>query len=233
MPRNLLANPRKAGHALADLHKKSLNFDPQTVNPYAANSGWRIDDYRQQLPREEAGAPSERGAWEAACRLLRDYEFIDPSIVRAMYRSGSSLEGRDMLLELRIFGLRFHVGVRVVEVSQRSLREGRREAVTWGWSYGTLDGHFEAGQMDYEVRKWLDTGEVEFRIHAFSRVAAIPNPITRFGFRLFGRRKQKQFARRACKRMRRLTENELGARPRRIATAERGDELIVRPAVAR
>jgi hypothetical protein len=61
------------------------------------------------------------------------------------------------------------------------------------------------GQMDYEVRKWLDSGEVEFRIHAVSRPAHIPNPVIRLGFRLFGRRVQRRFARHACLRMARLT----------------------------
>jgi uncharacterized protein (UPF0548 family) len=231
--RDLFANPSRAAGVLADLNKRRLNFDPGAIDPYETGSGWRIDNYCQQLPREGPGAPSERGAWATARRLLRDYEFIDPSIVRAMYRTGGPLKGRDMLLELRLYSLRFHVGVRIVEVSERLLSEDGREATTWGWSYSTLEGNFEVGQMDYEVRKWHDTGEVEFRIHAFSRVAPIPNPVIRLGFRLFGRRKQTQFARRACERMLRLTREELEGRAQRSLTAERSDELVVRPAVAR
>jgi uncharacterized protein (UPF0548 family) len=75
----------------------------------------------------------------------------------------------------------------------------------WGWNYRTLQGHLEMGHMDYEVRKLLDSGEVEFRIHAVSRPAHIPNPVIRLGFRLFGRRVQRRFARHACQRMARLT----------------------------
>ena len=52
--------------------------------------------------------------------------------------------------------------------------------------------------MDYEVRKWLDSGGVEFRIHAFSRPAHIPNLVIRLGFRVFGRQVQRRFARHAC-----------------------------------
>jgi len=44
---------------------------------------------------------------------LRDYEFADPRIVRAVYHAGDPLEGRDMLLEVRFWGLRFRFGVRV------------------------------------------------------------------------------------------------------------------------
>jgi uncharacterized protein (UPF0548 family) len=71
----------------------------------------------------------------------------------------------------------------------------------WGWSYGTLQDHLEMGQMDYEVWKWADDGRVEFRIHVLSRPARIRNPITRLGFRIFGRGQQVRFARRACERM--------------------------------
>src|SRR5207248_1742470 len=68
-------------------------------------------------------------------------------------------------------------------------------------AYRTLQGHLEMGQMDYEVWKWLDTGRVEFRIHAYSRRARIRNPALRLGFRLIGRREQVRFARHACARM--------------------------------
>jgi Domain of unknown function (DUF1990) len=67
------------------------------------------------------------------------------------------------------------------------------------------------GQMDYEVRKWLDSGEVDFRIHAFSRPAHIPNPVIRLGFRVFGRWVQRRFARHACQRMARLTAARVAA----------------------
>ena len=63
--------------------------------------------------------------------------------------------------------------------------------------------------MDYEVWKWLDSGDVEFRIHVVSRAAHIPNPVIRLGFRLFGRRAQTKFARRACERMAKLTAERL------------------------
>jgi hypothetical protein len=64
--------------------------------------------------------------------------------------------------------------------------------------------------MDYEVWKWLDTGEVEFRITAVSRRAHIRNPLVRLGFRLFGRREQLRFYRHACAEMARLTALEAG-----------------------
>jgi len=132
---------------------------------------------------------------------MRDYAFADPRIVRALYSADDPLEGRDMLLEVRFCGLRFRFGVRVSGVIDELRRFEGREAQVWGWSYGTLQGHLETGQMDYELRKWLDSGAVEFRIHVVSRSSRIGNPIIRFGFRLFGRREQVRFAKRACQRM--------------------------------
>ena len=194
---------------LDDLKTRRVNYDVADPNGFTVEGGWRIDDYRQDLPGEEPGPPSVDGSWATAREILRDYEFVDPKIVRALFRTDESLDGRTMILELRFCGLRFHVGVRVAAVTEGTRPEGGRRAAVWGWSYQTLEGHLEAGQMDYEVRKWLDTGEVEFRIHAYSRAAYIRNPLVRLGFRVFGRREQTKFARHACERMRRLVEVKL------------------------
>jgi len=208
---------------LAELPGKELNFDPHATGELRPEDGWRIDSYRKPLPGEAPGPPVPEGSWEAASSIVRDYEFPDPSIVRVFYRSGAPLAGRNMLLEARFHGLHFYVGVRVVAVLDETREDEGRQARVWGWSYATLEDHLEMGQMDYEVRKWLDTGEVEFRIHAFSRVAHIPNPIVRFGFRLFGRGQQTRFARLACDRMARLTAARLdkARAARRFAEAPR------------
>ena len=108
---------------------------------------------------------------------MRDYEFADPSIVRAVYHPDRPLEDRDMLLEGRFYGLRFHFGVRVGGRGRRDPAVDGRQVRVWGWNYRTLQGHLEMGQMDYEVWKWLDTGEVEFRIHAV--LPPGPRPATR------------------------------------------------------
>ena len=148
------------------------------------------------------------GPWERSRQLMRDYEFADPKIVRAVYRRDSPLAGRDMLLEARFWGLRFRFGVRVGGVIDETRHVDRREVRVWGWDYATLQGHLEMGQMDYEVWKWLDNGAVEFRIHVVSRASRIGNPLIRLGFRIFGRREQKRFAKRACERMACLVAGE-------------------------
>ena len=196
-----LGDPRSL-EALRALHDKPLNFDLAERASFTREAGWNIDDYRQPLPTEAPGPPEPDGSWEHAKRLMLQYEFADPKIVTAIYAQDSEFEGRDMLLEVRLWNLfRFRFGVRVGGVVDRTWTEDGREVRVWGWSYRTLQDHFEMGQMDYQVRKWLDNGEVEFRMHVVSRPARIPNPLIRVGFRVLGRREQVRFARRACERM--------------------------------
>jgi hypothetical protein len=194
--------------ALRALHDRQLNFDLGGRDAMTRGTGWHVDDYRQPLPAEPPGPPVPGGTWERARELMLDYEFADPRIVRAVYAPDSALEGRDMLLEAPFLGLRFHFGVRVSGVVDETCDVSGRSVRVWGWSYRTLQGHLEMGQMDYEIWKWLDTGEVEFRIHVVSRPARIPNPIIRLGFHLFGRRRQVKFAKRACERMACLLEGQ-------------------------
>ena len=195
------------------LHDKRLNFDLDRREAMTREAGWNVDDYRQPLPAEPPGPPVPGGTWERARDLMLGYEFADPAIVRAVYAPDSPLEDRDMLLEARFLGLRFRFGVRVSGVVDETCESGGRSVRLWGWSYRTLQGHLEMGQMDYELWKWLDSGEVEFRIHVVSRAAQISNPVIRLGFRIFGRRQQVRFARRACERMA-LALSAAGPRPR-------------------
>ena len=97
--------------------------------------------------------------------------------MRAYYDPDAPLQGREMLLELRALNLlSVFVGVRVVHVYDEVRERGGRDARVFGWAYRTLEGHVERGQMDWQVWKWLDTGEVQFRVHAVSRPASIANP---------------------------------------------------------
>jgi uncharacterized protein (UPF0548 family) len=225
VPESTLRDPR-ARRALDALHARPLNFDLARIGDFTAAQGWRLDDYRQPLPPEPPGPPLRDGSWETARRLMRDYEFADPEIVRAIYYDDRQLEQRDMLLELRFHGLRFHVGVRIGGTRDDTISIDGRPVRVWGWNYRTLQGHLEMGQMDYDVRKWLDSGDVDFHIHAVSRPAAIRNPLIRLGFRLFGRREQLRFARHACERMAQLVTAELS--PERSAPVQRtADDITV------
>jgi uncharacterized protein (UPF0548 family) len=196
-----------ANRRLAALADRRVNFDLADATP--GHDGWHLDDMTEPLPHEPSGDPVEGGSWNVARQLMVDYQVADPDRVRATYRSDAPLPGRDMLLQIRFAGLRFYVGVRVGEVYEETRVLDGREVRVFGWDYRTLEGHFEQGQMHYEVWKWLDTGAVEFRLHAISRRAATGPKLLRLGFRLVGRQRQLDFYRQACRRMRRLTESQL------------------------
>jgi len=208
LDKQLAATPR-AQRALAELADRPLNFDPEALAGASARTGWHVDDYRQPLPAEAPGEPAGGGSFAVARQLMRDYAFADPAIVRAVFDPALGLANRNMLLQLRFGPLRFLLGCRVGAIADETRTVDGREVRIWGWSYGTLAGHFERGQMDFAVWKWLDDGTVEFRIHVVSQRADAHNPVIRLGFRLFGRSQQVRFARRACERMRQLVERDL------------------------
>ncbi len=194
---------------LAGLHGREVNFDASRSKEYTREAGWHVDDMSAELPGEPSGDPVEGGSWQTACRLIDDYQLADPGTVRAAFDHDAPLEGRDMLLEIRFLVLRIGVGVRVgTPYDEVRVVDGRRARV-FGWSYRTLEGHFEMGEMHYEVWKWLDDGDVEFRLRAYSHSAASGPLWLRLGFRLLGRRQQLEFYRNVCRRARRLTESQL------------------------
>jgi hypothetical protein len=126
-----------------------------------------------------------------------------------------------MLLRISYGPLRFNVGVRVGEVFDEAREVDGRPVRVFGWYYRTLEGHFEQGQLDYELWKWLDTGEVTFRLFGLSRPASSGPLLTRIGFRLFGRPAQLRFYRQIARRARRLTEAELETHAARAGTPAR------------
>lgn len=188
---------------LASLRGRPVNYDPDA--PHPRDAGWRYDDYCRPLPPEPPGPPVDDGPFRIGQRLLRDYRIADPRIVRAHYDPDAPLEGRDMLLELRLSVLRVYAGCRVGHVTDETRTVDGRRVHVWGWPYRTLEGHVEQGQMAWELWKWLDTGEVEFRIHSYSRFAGSRNPLTALGVRLFGQRQRHRYLGAACRRMEELT----------------------------
>jgi uncharacterized protein (UPF0548 family) len=195
------------------LRGQPLNFDVAERASFTVANGWRVDDQQVALPAEPPGAPVPGGAWETACRILREYRFADPSIITGIFAPDAPLEERVMLLRAQAYGMTFWFGTRVGEVidERRVAEDGERQI--WGFTYRTLAGHLERGEMAFTVIKALATGEVAFRINAFSRAGDIPNPIIRLGFRLFGRRLQLRFVRNSLARMQRLVEEECAERP--------------------
>jgi uncharacterized protein (UPF0548 family) len=210
---------------LQKLSALPVNYDPDALDLEHPPAGWTVDDRRQPLPAEPPGSPVPGGSWEMARRLIGGYEFADPSMVRAYYEAQDPYPGRDMLLELRALGVfKVRVGVRVSEVFDDTRTVDGREARVAGWSYRTLQGHVEQGQMDWEVWKWLDTGEVDFRVHSVSRSASISNPFIAVGFWLLKAHERRLFLDSTAQRM--LSFTELGSnsdgRGQRIREASGG-----------
>ncbi len=225
-----VGNPsRRARRALDGLQDRQLNFDPDELSDAGPASGWTVDDHRVELPAEAPGPPRPDGPWEIARDHTRHYRFAPPDLIEGVFVPDERMEGRNMLLQGKFLGLRFLFGVRVNAVvdEEAGLVEGRPARI-WGWSYRTLEGHLESGQMDFQVVKFLETGAVEFRIHAVSRRAPIRNPVVRIGFRFLGRRLQLRFARLAGARMQRLVRTSLERRdhsatgPQELAGASDG-----------
>ena len=189
-----LLGPSPVRRRLAQLASKDLNFDLAALAQADPADGWQITDLCQALPAEPPGMPTEGGSWATARRLMRGYEFADPSIVRAYYDPSVPLQRRDMLLKLQALGVvSVYVGVRVGEVYERTREVGGDSVHIWGWNYRTLEGHVEMGQMAWEVWKWLGTGVVEFRVHSIARDAEIPNLVIRLGYRLVRSHERQMF----------------------------------------
>jgi uncharacterized protein (UPF0548 family) len=198
-----LFGPIDVGAALADLHRRAINYDPSTApQDGRADGHWHVDSGDTVIGREPPGRALPDDVFARACFLVRCYEFSNPRILRAVYRGDAELLGRDMLLEGRFFGLRFYLGVRVTAV----LDETRDTEHVWGWSYQTLSGHLEQGRLTYEVIKNLDSGVVSFRVSGYSRAAPIRDPLIRLGFGLFGRWTQRRFYLTIQQRMRALLD---------------------------
>jgi uncharacterized protein (UPF0548 family) len=202
----LLRQPSDRREALAQLRHRGVNFDFSRQTEYTRENGWYTDDVRRALPPEPPGEPVGGGSWETARRIARNYDFAEPSIVEGVFDRDDPLEDRTMLLVLHFHRLRIQVGVRVGDVYDENRELDGRAGRVFGWSYRTLEGHVEKGQMDWQVWKFPESGEVLFRIHSFSRPAGGGNLLVRIGFRLFGRREQLRFLRLTAERMARLTE---------------------------
>lgn len=197
--------PARAMRAYADLRARAVNFDPIGFDRAARDPAWRADRLVTELAAERPGPPRPGGVFEVAREVLHRYEVADPALVRAVYDAAAPLEGRDMLLVGRFYGLRFPMGVRVGGVVDGPDELEGTPVHRFAWHYRTLEGHLERGQMDYEVVKYLDDGRVVFATAAYSQRGPIHNPIVLAGFALFGRWTQLRFYARAAQRMRALT----------------------------
>jgi uncharacterized protein (UPF0548 family) len=221
--------------ALDELARLRINYDPARAPEHgaeAAEGHWHVDSSAVVIGRERPGPPEHGGPWETACRLVSEYEFADARILRGVYRRDSELLGRNMLLEVRFFGLRFYLGVRVTGILDQERDTGDGPERVWGWWYQTLEGHLEEGRLSYEVIKNLGTGLVTFRVAGYSRRAPLHNPVIRWGFLVFGRWTQQRFYRNIQARMADLVQTSQQGRPL-PAPETRPDGIVLAPSGVR
>ncbi len=192
---------------LSDIAARALNFEPPDDG--APSEGWHHDDVHVDLIAEPPGPPLEGGSWSHAREFVKAYRFPDPALIQGHYDPEAPLEGRSMLLRGRFLGIEFPFGVRICRAFEETRDTPEGPLCVWGYSYRTLEQHFERGEITFMVGKYMDSGRVIFRIHSYSQRAHIPNPFFRFGFRLFGRKLQSRFTRSALARTRDYVEERL------------------------
>lgn len=192
------------------LQEAKLNFDLERRAEYTEVNGWHVDNYRIELPEEAAGAPVPEGSFEQAKRVLLNYEFPDPKLVQGIFVPDGPLDQRVMIIQAHWLIFTFLFGVRIGDViDEERTDEEKGRAQVWGYSYRTLEGHFETGEITFGIWKFLESGEVEFHIHAYSKTGLIRNPFYRIGFALFGRSLQQRFSRTALDRMQQIVIERL------------------------
>lgn len=184
-------------------------------------NGWIIDGTDAEVASEPQGPPLADGPFARARQALINYDFSDPSIVMGHFDPTTPLPGRNILLELKVLGLRFLCGARVHEV-----REEQEHGTThFGFRYDTLQGHMEQGYEWFLLTKDHETGGIHFRIQAHWRMGNFPSWWSQLGFRILGERYRELWRRRAPDRLRRLARQPVTApvaEPGQLA--HRGDE---------
>jgi uncharacterized protein (UPF0548 family) len=168
--------------------------------------GWIVDGDDQPLGYEPPGPPRPDGLFARAKQAIVNYDFSDPRIAVGHFDPQAPLQNRDMLLEIKAFGLRFLGGVRVHTVRD----EQDEQRTSFGFRYDTLEGHFEQGFEWFLLSKHHASGEVRFRIQAHWRMGDFPTWWSRLGFLVLGESSRARWRRRAAARLRRLARQPVG-----------------------
>lgn len=184
---------------LRELEKKTVNFDTPLEEMTKAN-GWTIDGSDDEIGTEPPGPPVHDGVFERAKQAIINYDYSDPSIVVGHFDPDAPVVGRNMLLEIKVWGWRFLCGVRVHSV--REEYEGNTSY--FGFRYDTLDGHIERGFEWFLLTKDHETGGVHFKIEAHWRLGQFPTWWSKVGFKLIGEHYRTLWRHRAPRRLMRI-----------------------------
>lgn len=204
-------------HRLDALHSAKLNF-PATGIDSQSGKNWRRYYSESIVAIEPPGPPLADGPFELAWKAICEYQFSAPEIVVGHFKPKEPLENRNMLLELKVLGLRYLCGARVGRI-----RKIKSENETqYGYRYDTLESHLEVGSEWFFLTKKHDTGEIWFRISASWRPGKFPNWWSRAGFELLGKHYQLKWHRLAYLRLREI----VGGGGRDLVPVPYGDKLI-------
>ena len=186
---------------LAEIASMEPTVDLTKRESYVAADGWHLDAREAVLPAEAPGPPAADGSFAAACRILEQYAFPPRRLIHGQFDPSAPLDGRAMLLTARYLWMTFELPVRVSRVIDTTREGPHGSERVWGYSYQTLAGHLERGEITFEIVKMAATGAVTFRIHSFSQTGHIANLVHRLGFRVVGRRLQRRFSEESLRNM--------------------------------
>jgi uncharacterized protein (UPF0548 family) len=206
---------------LAALPTLARNFNEPGASPTRVEE-WRRHASTSRIAQAPAGVPRPGGAFELARDALRAYAFSDPSIVEAHFDPAHRLEGRHLLLELKVAVLRYLCGTRIASVEDRQ----DSGSSTFGFRYDTLEGHVERGYEWFRIEQDHATGEVTFCVEARWLPGDFPNWWSRLGFAVVAPLYQRRWHRRAHRRMAAFAEGRRLDRPfSRREMAHQGPEV--------
>ena len=200
--------PAPIAGVLTDLAARALNFEP-AADTASLDATWRRADDAVDLIPEPPGPPVPGGSFQRAKAFVAAYRHPDPGRLVGVYDPKVALGERTMLLQARFLGLGFRFGVKTTTPVEEVRETNDGPVHTWRYGYRTLEGHFERGEITFEVQKHERTGRVVFRMHSYSQLGAISNPFYAVGMRVFGRFLQRQFVHRAFARTTRYVEESL------------------------
>jgi uncharacterized protein (UPF0548 family) len=171
-----------------------LDFTYREVGRTAATppTGWTVDHARIELA-------SGRDAFAHGCDALRRWKQFDLGWVGAWPADTPIRDGETVAVLIRAFGLWWLNAARIVYVVEETVEVVAR----FGFAYGTLPGHVEAGEERFLVEWDRSTDRVFYDIFAFSRPQHILTRIAQWQVR----RMQKRFVRDSVAAMRRAVQS--------------------------
>ena len=131
--------------------------------------------------------------YEAAVISLRDWRMFPPSWTVVFPDKVPLIEGKDVVVLFRLFGMWWFNGCRIVY----PIHEKNR----FGFAYGTLEGHVERGEEQFLVYR-DDQDQVWYQITAFSKPGVW---LTKLGYPV-ARRLQRRFVQQSMQCMQQSTK---------------------------